>query len=414
MLIQYRKLIRIHRDGFARLVSLFGLLLCQPIYAAEDLKISKWSYQLGVDTWQLNASVEQDPAPWNAQNTNLLLPNAATNWNYADTSPYAAVIGNQYIQNHTFFSLKAKADQAKGLRVDEAMLQHDISPSFGFRVGVVNYKTSWCRTYEPDNGWIREVETVCLTKSLRDVTGGAPGAQAFTSSRWGNYLVQNQIGFYRPLAFNYAPKEFGNYTPSPNFQVAHNHKIGFNINVLHLDKAFETRLSYIRANQRATLPEDNIRGAAPQTSDLWYLGVAIPVTNKLNVRLTQFMQHQNIECWSQLDTAPWCNTRVTQQKTATALELSYRITSVDLLSIGMSDTKLDTDRRFYTVQRTFADQDFPFYIRTRQFSAAWRHDWPNGVFGLAQFLLAKQKNAFDDMSFSSHGNALGLRIGYQY
>lgn len=414
MLIEYQKLIQINRHGFARLVSLFGLFVCQSIHAAEDLEISKWSYQLGVDTWQLNASVAQDPAPWNAQNTNLLLPNAATKWRYADTSPYAAVIGNQYIQNNTFFSLKAKADQTKGLRVDEAMVQHDISPSFGVRAGVVNYKTSWCRTYEPDNGWIREVETVCLTKSLRDVTGGAPGAQAFTSTRWGNYLVQNQIGLYRPLAFNYAPREFGNYTPSPNFQVTQNHKLGFNINVLHLDKAFETRLSYIRANQRATLPEENIRGTAPQTSDLWYLGVAAPITNRLHVRLTQFMQHQNIECWSQLESDPWCNTRVTQQKTATALELSYRATSADLWSIGMSETKFDTDRRFYTAQRTFAAQDAPFYIRTRQFSAAWRHDWPNGMFGIAQVLWARQKNGFDDMDFSSHGNGLGLRMGYQY
>ncbi len=414
MLINYQKLIQLYRDDFARLVSLFGLFLCQTIYAAEDLKTSKWSYQLGVDAWRLNPSVEQDPAPWNAQNTNLLLPNATTKWNYTNTSPHATFIGNQYIQNHTFFSLKAKADQTQGVRVDEAMLQHDISPSFGVRVGVVNYKTSWCRTYEPDNGWIREVETVCLTKSLRDVTGGAPGAQAFTSNRWGNYLIQNQIGLYRPMAFNYAPREFGNYTPSPNYQVAHNHKLGFNINVLHLDNAFETRLSYIRANQSATLPEENIRGTAPQTSDLWYLGVAVPITNKLNVRLTQFMQYQNIECWSQLDVAPSCNTRVTQQKTATTLELSYRMNSVDLLSIGMSETKFDTDRRFYTAQHTFANQDLPFYIRTRQFSVAWRHDWPNGVFGLAQVLSAQQKNGFAGMNFSSHGNALGLRIGYQY
>lgn len=413
MFFKYQKLIQFCRYELVRLACICGLFLCQASHAYDDLDISKWSYQLGVDTWRLNASVEQDPAPWNAQNTNLLLPNAATKWTYADTSPYVAVIGNHYIQNNTFVSLKAKADQTKGLRVDEAMLQHDISPSFGVRAGVVNYKTSWCRTYEPDNGWIREVETICLTKSLRDVTGGAPGAQVFTNNTWGNYLVQNQIGIYRPLAFNYAPREFGNYTPSPNFQVDRNHKLGFNINVLHLDKAFEARFSYIRANQRATLPEEDIRGTSPQTSNLWYLGVAAPITNKLNVRLTQFMQDQSIECWSQLDAAPWCNTRVAQQKSATSLELSYRLTSVDLLSTGMSQTKFDTDRRFYTAQRTFTAQDFPFYIQTRQFSAAWRHDWSNGMFGIAQVLWARQKNGFDDMDFSSHGNALGLRIGYQ-
>lgn len=397
-----------------RLVGICGFFLCQTTYATDDLVISKWSYQLGLDTWRLNSSVKQDPAPWNAQNTNLLLPNAATKWNYADTSPYVVISGNQYIQRDTFFSLKAKADQAKGLRVDEAMVQHNISPSFGIRAGVVNYKTSWCRTYEPDNGWIREVETVCLTKSLSDVLGGAPGAQVFTSNTWGNYLVQNQIGIYRPLAFNYAPREFGNYTPSPNFQVDSNHKLGFNINVLNLDKAFEARLSYIRANQRATLPEQDIRGTAPQTSNLWYLGLAAPITNKLSVRLTQFIQDQSIECWSQLDAAPWCNTRVAQRKSATAIELSYRLTSVDLLSMGMGQAKFDTDRSFYTPQRILTSQDFPFYIETHQFSTAWRHDWSNGMFGVAQILLARQKNGFDEMNFASRGNALGLRIGYQH
>lgn len=393
-----------------------ALLVClfQTSFAADELVISKWSYQLGVDSWRLNPSVEQDPAPWNAQNTNLLLPNAVTKWRYSDTSPYAAVIGNHHIQNNTFFSLKAKADQAKGLRVDEAMLQHDISPSFGVRAGVVNYKTSWCRTYEPDNGWIHEVETVCLTKNFRDVTGGAPGAQVFTSHTWGSYLVQNQIGIYRPQAFNYAPREFGNYTPSPNFQVDRNHKLGFNINVLHLDRAFEGRLSYIRANQRASLPEEDIQGTAPQTSDLWYLGLAAPITSKLSVRLTQFIQDQSIECWSQLDANPWCNTRVAQKKSATAIELSYRLTAVDLLSVGMSQTTFDTDRRFYTAQRGWIAQDFPFYIQTQHASAAWRHDWSNGMFGIAQVLLARQKNGFDDLNFSSHGNALGLRIGYQH
>lgn len=405
------------RNSLSTLLKLGGVVcvcLGQASVAAEELVISKWSYQLGVDSWHLQPSIAHDPAPWNAQNTNLLLPNAVTKWRYSDTSPYAAVIGSHHIQNNTFFSLKAKADQTKGLRVDEAMLQHDISPSFGVRAGVVNYKTSWCRAYEPDNGWIREVETVCLTKNFSDVTGGAPGAQILTSHTWGNYLVQNQVGIYRPLAFNYAPREFGNYTPSPNFQVERNHKLGFNINVLQTERAFEGRLSYIRADQRASLPEEDIRGTAPQTSNLWYLGVAAPITNKLSVRLTQFIQDQSIECWSLLDVTPWCNTRVTQKKSATTIELSYRLTSVDLLSMGMSQTTFDTDRRFYTAQRTWVAQDFPFYIQTQHASAAWRHDWSNGIFGVAQVLLARQKNGFDNMNFSSHGNALGLRIGYQH
>jgi hypothetical protein len=413
MFYKTNKLKPINKLWLVHLAGAFSLLVCQLSYASDALYISQWSHQVGLDTWQLSPSVKQDPTPWNAQNTNLLLPNAATKWSYSDTSHYVAVIGKQSIQKDTFLSLKVKADQAKGLRLDEAMIQYDISPSLAVRAGVVNYKTSWCRTYEPDNGWVQEIETICVTKNFQDVTGSAPGLQLATNNTWGNYLVQKQIGIYRPLAFNYAPKEFGNYYPSPNFQVDSNRKFGFNVNVLNLDKAFEARLSYIRATQSATLPEQDIRGTAPQTSDLWYLGVASPITHRLSARLTKFMQHQNIECWSQLNATPWCNTDVVQKKGSTTLELAYRVTPVDLLSVGISQTKFDTNRKFYTPQRTFMEQDFPFYIETRHDSVAWRHDWASGMFGIAQILLAQQKNGFDNLDFSSHGNAIGLRIGVQ-
>lgn len=186
-----------------------GLLLAGCLSSASamtDGSTGDWIFKVGVDTWQLDASVAKDPQPWNAQNTNLLLPNAVTKWQYQPSSAFASVIGYQPISSDTHVSLKSRADQTMGLRLDEAMVQHMISPSLGLRFGVVNYKSSWCRTYEPDSGWIREVETICVTKGFRDVTGGAPGLQIFTHQAWGDYLVQSQIGMYRPLALNYAKK----------------------------------------------------------------------------------------------------------------------------------------------------------------------------------------------------------------
>ena len=330
--------------------AVMGLLLAGCLSSASamaDGSTGDWIFQVGVDTWQLDASVAKDPQPWNAQNTNLLLPNAVTKWQYQPSSAFASVIGYQPISSDTHVSLKSRADQTMGLRLDEAMVQHMISPSLGLRFGVVNYKSSWCRTYEPDSGWIREVETICVTKGFRDVTGGAPGLQIFTHQAWGDYLVQSQIGMYRPLALNYAKREFGNYFPSPDFKVTKNNKVGVNANVLNLVTGIEGRLSYIRANQGAQLPEPNILGEAPQKADMLYLGLSAPLTPRLTARLTQLIQHQHIECWSALNPGYWCNLKVVQKKSATAIELAHRVTAVDLLSFGLSQTTFDTARDFF-------------------------------------------------------------------
>ena len=194
--------------------ALFGLLsLCTSleVKAFDETQDSKWTGQVGLDYWQLKPSVSKDSAPgYSEENTNLLLPNAATTWNYKDLSAYANLMGTKQITNSISVSLKARANQTVGMRIDEASVQYNLSPTFGARVGIVNYKTSWCRPYEPDNGWIREIEAICVTPQFLDVTGGAPGAQLFANNTWGDYLVQSQVGIYRPLEFNYAPKEYGN------------------------------------------------------------------------------------------------------------------------------------------------------------------------------------------------------------
>jgi hypothetical protein len=396
------------------LLSLLWLIAFSNAQAFNELPEGKWSYQVGVDSWSLNASVAKDPEPWNAQNTNLLLPNAATKWPYKATSAFTSVSGSQQVSKSTYLSLKARADQTVGLRLDEAMLQHNLSPSLGLRFGVVNYKTSWCRSYEPDSVWIREVETICVTKGLQDVTGGAPGLQIFTNQTWGDYLVQSQVGLYRPLALGYAPREFGNYFPSPNFKVTKNNKVGFNVNVLNLQTAIEGRLSYIHANQRAYLPESDILGDVLQVSEMWFWGLSAPLTPRLTARLTQLMQKQRIECWSHLNSGNWCNLKVAQKKSATTIELAYASSSLDLLSFGWSQTTFDTGRDFFLADGSFVTQDQPFYIETRQLGAAWRHDWGAGLFSVLQVIQAKQKNGFDDLNFASRGNAIGLRVGYQF
>jgi hypothetical protein len=56
----------------------------------------------------------------------------------------------------------------------------------------------------------------------------------------------------------------------------------------------------------------------------------------------------------------------------------------------------------------------PFFINTQQVAAAWRHDWGEGLFSIVQVIQSNQKNGAGGQNFASHGNAIGLRLGYQY
>jgi hypothetical protein len=390
------------------------MLACQAQAASDDFERAHFSYNLGIDAWRLDPSVATDPAPWNAQNTNLLLPNAVNAWHFTNTSPYVIVSANQYIGKSTTLSFKAKANQISGLQLDEAALHKEISPSLGVRAGLVNYKTSWCRSYEPDNGWIREVETTCLTRTLSDVTGAAPGLQMVTQTFWDHFLVQSQVGIYRPMAFHYAPNEFGNFTPYTDFEVNNNHKYGFNLNLVDIDKAIEARLSYVHANQIAIITNTELSANIPQKSDLWYWGVSAPLTSKLSARLTRLTQNQNIQFWPTKDSGELRNIEFRQKKTSTSLELSYRATSIDLVSLGVSRTTFDDAGTYFSNINEVLAQDPPFYIRTKQFSIAWRHDWSSGLFAIVQGLWALENNAVNNGQYAAHGNAIGVRLGYQH
>ncbi len=416
MLSKFRKSCLIYLRVILQSLVIGGICAFNSVQAFDLSPHTKWSYQMGVDSWQLNPSISKDSDPgFSEENTNLLLPNAATTWDYKDISPFATVTGTTQFTSNTSFALSARADQTVGMRLDEASFQYNLSPSLGARVGVVNYKTSWCRTYEPNNGWMREIEAICVTPQFRDVTGGAPGAQIFASNTLGDYLLQGQVGIYRPLEFNYAPKEYGNLIPSKGFEVKSNRKVGFNINVLNLQTAVEMRLSYLRANQSGYLPESNLKGDSRQTSDLWYWAIGSPITPQTSIRVTQLLQSQKSDCTSEIAAmGSACNLDLELLKNSTAIELAYRINGANLLSLGISRTKFDLSQDFYNPARDQHTKARPFYINTQQVAAAWRHDWGQGLFSIVQIIQSNQKNGSNGLSFASHGNAVGLRVGYQF
>lgn len=379
---------------------------------------SRWNYQIGMDAWKLGASIDKDPVPgFNEANSNLLLPNSYTAWQFKELSPFGRLAGIKRISNSLSFNIKARADQSQGLKINEASLEKEISPFLAFRLGVVDYKTSWCRTYEPDNGWIQDIEAFCVTPQFRDVSGGAPGIQVVTNTHWHNYQVQTLAGFYDPLFLNYAPKEFGNLVPSPQYSVTSNKKAGFNVNILDLTTSVETRISFLQAQQDAYSPEAHLLGTTKQAYDLWYLGLNIPTRNpNLSVRLTHVLQNQKSTCRSNVaQLASACNRNSNSQKHSSSAQVSYRNGTQNLFSFGISETEIKNQSDFFTPDlQVFTHLEDQFYIKFQQASAAWRHDWDGGFFTVIQYMKAKQNNGQLGIRNPSDGYAVGLRLGYQY
>lgn len=379
---------------------------------------SKWGYQIGMDAWKLGASIDKDPVPsFNEANSNLLLPNSYTAWQYRDVSPFGRLVGIQRISNDLSFSIKVRADQSQGLKVNEASLEQKISPFLAFRLGVVDYKTSWCKTYETDNGWIQDIEAFCVTPQFRDVSGGAPGVQMVTNVQWHDYQIQTLTGLYNPLLLNYAAKEFGNVIPSPQYSVTSNKKAGFSVNLLDLITSVETRISVIQAHQEAYSPEAHLLGTTKQAYDLWYLGLNIPTRHpNLSVRLTHVLQNQKSTCRSNVaQLASACNQNSTLKKHSSSAQMSYRNGSKNLFSLGISETEIRNQSDFFTPDlQVFTHVEDQFYIKVQQASAAWRHDWEGGFFTVIQYIKAKQNNGQVGIRNPSDGYAVGLRLGYQY
>lgn len=413
----FRKYSVISRQAILRSLACGVFAIAQLAHATDLATQIKWSYQAGIDIWQLKPSVDMDSQPnFVEENSNLLLPNSHTKLSYRDISAWGRLIGNKQITNDISISAKIRGDQTVGLRADEAQIQKDISPSLIVRAGVVDYKTSWCRSYESTNGWIQEIEAICNTPQFRDVTGGAPGIQILTRQTWADrYAVQTQAGLYKPMFMNYAPQEFGNLIPSSKFQVKKNNKLGLNFNGIDLTNGSEMRLSYIRSEQSAYLPEPELNGNHNLASDLFYIGLGLPLSDQLSFRITHLELHQKSVCISpvaQIGSA--CNLNLRSRKNSTAIELAYRWRGSHLFSTGLGQTHFDTDQDFFTPTLDVYSTALPFTIDSKQSAIAWRTDWSNNIFTIAQFIRSKQKNTHAGMNYHSHGHALGFRLGYLY
>ena len=382
-----------------------------------------WSYAVGMDFWSLSPSAKENTkTSFVEENSNLLLPNSYDTWKYKNASPFLRINGNQNLSRDLSFHVKTRADQTMGVRVDEFNLQWEISPQLGLRAGVVEYKTSWCQTYETDSAWMRETDSMCATKQFQDVTGGAPGLQIYTNIPSNDYVIQTSFGIYDPLLLKYAPTEYGNSIPTAKeFQVTSNKKWGVNFNAVNIENGTEFRASYLHANQSGMAPDSSIQGNSQQNYDLIYLGANFLITANTRLKFTASQRSQFMETHSAWDDGFNYNEKL--KITTKTLEMTHQYDSQNTWAASFSKIYVTLfDANFFGLDGSYQGTlDTAIIVPTNLYGLTWRHNFSQGFFSVLQYTHSQagtwtstNASELSQAYFPSYGHAIGARLGYQY
>lgn len=390
---------------------------------AEGLKINS-TFEGGLDAWAITPRQPQPPAADAVftkgsayeDHNNLALPDADTKWNYRSSSPWMRFNSSISLSNNLEANLKVRADQLMGAHVDVANLDWAPSPYLGFRAGVVNFNTNWCRTYDVDTPWIAEPDVFCRRNDTMNMNNAAPGLQAYTNTTFGVYQMQSLVGIYRPRLFSYETKEFGFNTNNlrPNFKREFNRKISAAVNFLNLQTGTQLRLGAMHSDQAgAYVPmlSGNDR-ARRNLLDNYYLGLDTYVRPALRLRYS-LSKYVSRDYYSDLLV-------VQDHDKSETVELIYDWNSTDFWALGWSK---------FTIEAALSDKNRPieldaldipkfaddfYYLNTNSWFVSWRHQWGKGMYSTLQWTHASQTNGYFGGRRPGSGDAIGLRLGYQY
>ena len=376
----------------------------------QDHALGSVSLIGGVDYWHIQSPAWSEPGN---KKYFLFQADTANAWDFKNPHAWIRVSGAREIDSHLSVNYKFRSDQEFGNRVDDLSLDYAISPLLGFRAGVLDYKTSWCKSYETDSPWIREPDIFCAVRGANVITGGAPGLQTYTNLEAGKYRIQTAIGVYNPMLFDYDKKEFSdvlgwNQTP---VMVDQNHRYGISVNLLNLQTGAEFRLGYTLAKQRGV---DVIRSEINNRVNVLYIGYAKPLSQSVTLTATHaiFNPHRDITN-SNLGYA-----RVFDYRKSTTLEMLLRQSAQDVFSLGVSQHRIHQEYQDFSGAYNPNEANFQ-HLNT---SMAWRHQMTDQLFWVIQTTWVHQKNsaAPDDPNvfpypvYESNGRAFGIRLGYTY
>jgi hypothetical protein len=372
---------------------------------------------VGVDAWSLHPSVETDSMPeqgvWD--NTWLMLPNAATEHTFRPVAPWLRWQAEAAWDSNFNANLKFRADQNFGAVFDELALTWQPTLALGVRVGVLDYKTTWCRTYDVDSPWMREPDAFCTFTQIKDGVAGAPGVQVISQQRFHQHVLSAVVGVYDPMVLGYEQNEFSNFFTSPTMQVTHNQKAGVSLSWLNSVNANEVRLSWLHSDQVAKDPV--VVGSVDQTADLLYLGATQHWGRRVQMRyvFTRFLADRRFSLKANTRRGALDVLAVPEQRDSHALEWLYRWDEQDQLALGASTFTMRASDTFRSNGQTIERDPF-FRLNHRGVYVGWRRDVSKDMFVAAQVMQVRQTHRYFDSrpQSRSHGQAWGLRWGYRY
>jgi hypothetical protein len=315
--------------------------------------------------------------------------NPANPWQ--STSQFITAKGS-FTYGQAKFSGSAKMDSVSGSSISRLDVDYNLG-TYGFRIGVLPYRISWCRTFDADSPWITEADAFCRSPILNEISRGAAGLQAYKSWLKGDYLIDGLIGFYQPMIDNQdhslaAYKAVGRTVESD--------KYGVSVNVMQLSTGSQIRASWLH-NYIAQNDDTGSHTAYQRRMDYdtYYLAGETTVKESLTVRLS-------VAAYVGSQTNPyypydWLGT-------STTLEGIYAITPKDTIAGAVSNYTNDT--KYAQTPNKVQTLNVPSY------SVAWRHNFDDGYFGVLQ-----ATQSVDDYTLTSGANtlkegvAVGLRLG---
>lgn len=399
--------------------------MAQPVVATEhqwsDDIVGSHFFQVGVDAWRIDTSANEDTTANMNSLSRLQLANSYPVWsNYKDVSPWLRFDGGLRVGQDTLLTLKYRSDQSTGSRLDEASVDRAFH-NFGAKLGVVDPKISWCRTYDIDSPWIRENNPFCSIKPLNFARGSAPGAQVYANFIAGDYSLQAIAGAYRPLMFGYEANVAPTILLMAGDTVKERTKTGLALSATNLRNGTEFRFSVLKDQFSTYRPATDAVLARRKTidADVFFLGGAWYATEKLVLRGSYFMYQGPLE-YEDEGAVTYVSLHDDKRNDATTLEVNYQANSRDVFAAAYVVYGFELDQTLYQlngntpVVKSISPGN-PNFV-TKNTSLSWRRDWGCGVFTVLQLSDAKtnQSDSKTATKLSSNGQAIGLRLGYRF
>jgi hypothetical protein len=358
------------------LIAMFCIMHSKGVWAATA------TATVGLDAWSVPTNqVRYMP--------NYALPNGKT---WEPFSQWAKGIASHEVDTDfgpVTFTAQGQYNTLIGGRVDRLDAAIRVTDSTGLRVGVLPYKTSWCRTYDANNPWMLEPDAFCRFSGLNEMAQGAFGAQIYRSDLVGGWLIDSMAGVYRPDVDGQSDK-LGPYTKvGPN--TLHK-KVGASVNVMQLSTGIQARLAVLQTLQNQKSDTGSYERRLDY--DTYYAAIEGNPLQGLTLRGSYAAYKGNQNNPTQL--YAWDG----QSKT---LEAIYKPAQSQSIAFGVSKY---TNVTTYSKAPNFQRVDVP------NINLAWRKDWADGIHTVAQVT----RSSDDSISRTGavltarEGNAIGFRL----